>query len=87
MHQPEVLTCCIVFCFADRAHAEQFRQRSGGELLDPKDRRSGRVWGDCDPRNRYAREHGFSRTLVQLVESKKALVAISRCYKTPERVL
>ena len=28
----------IVFCFADRAHAEQFRERFAGEFLDPKDR-------------------------------------------------
>jgi hypothetical protein len=28
----------IVFCFADRAHAEQFRDRFDGELIDPKDR-------------------------------------------------
>jgi hypothetical protein len=27
-----------VFCFADRAHAEQFQARFGGELIDPKDR-------------------------------------------------
>ena len=27
-----------VFCFAERAHAEQFRERFGGELLDPRER-------------------------------------------------
>jgi hypothetical protein len=27
-----------VFCFAERAHAEQFRERFGGEFLDPKSR-------------------------------------------------
>ena len=27
-----------VFCFADRVHADQFRARFGGELIDPKDR-------------------------------------------------
>ena len=27
-----------VFCFAERAHAEQFRGRFGGEFIDPKDR-------------------------------------------------
>jgi hypothetical protein len=27
-----------VFCFAERAHAEQFRQRFGGEFIDPKNR-------------------------------------------------
>jgi hypothetical protein len=27
-----------VFCFAKREHAEQFRTRFGGELLDPKNR-------------------------------------------------
>src|SRR5262245_57875288 len=27
-----------VFCFADRAHAEQFQKRFGGEFIDPKDR-------------------------------------------------
>ena len=27
-----------VFCFAERAHAEQFRERFGGEFIDPKDR-------------------------------------------------
>jgi hypothetical protein len=25
-----------VFCFAERAHAEQFRDRFGGEFIDPK---------------------------------------------------
>jgi len=27
-----------VFCFAERAHAEQFCARFGGDFLDPKDR-------------------------------------------------
>ena len=27
-----------VFCFAERAHAEHFQKRFGGEFLDPKDR-------------------------------------------------
>jgi hypothetical protein len=27
-----------VFCFAQRDHAEKFRGRFGGDLLDPKDR-------------------------------------------------
>ena len=27
-----------VFCFAKREHAEQFRERFGGEFIDPKDR-------------------------------------------------
>jgi hypothetical protein len=27
-----------VFCFAEREHAEQFRQRFGGEFIDAKDR-------------------------------------------------
>lgn len=27
-----------VFCFAERAHAEQFQERFGGEFLDPMDR-------------------------------------------------
>ena len=25
-----------VFCFAEREHAEQFRERFGGEFIDPK---------------------------------------------------
>jgi hypothetical protein len=28
-----------IFCFAEREHAEQFRDRFGGEFIDPKDRR------------------------------------------------
>jgi len=28
----------LVFCFADRVHAEQFRDRFGGEMIDPKSR-------------------------------------------------
>ena len=28
----------IVFCFAERVHAEQFQARFGGEFIDPKDR-------------------------------------------------
>ena len=28
----------LVFCFADRAHAEQFQQRFGGDFIDPKSR-------------------------------------------------
>jgi hypothetical protein len=27
-----------VFCFAEREHAERFRERFGGEFLEPKDR-------------------------------------------------
>jgi hypothetical protein len=27
-----------VFCFAERAHAEQFREHVGGEFIDPKNR-------------------------------------------------
>ena len=27
-----------VYCFADRAHAEQFRERFSGEFIDPRDR-------------------------------------------------
>jgi hypothetical protein len=27
-----------VFCFAERAHAEQFREHFGSEFIDPKDR-------------------------------------------------
>ena len=27
-----------VFCFAERAHADQFQKRFGGEFIDPKDR-------------------------------------------------
>ena len=30
--------CFAIFCFAERAHAEQFRSRFSGELIDPKDR-------------------------------------------------
>ena len=28
----------LVFCFAERDHAEQFRARFGGEFIDPKSR-------------------------------------------------
>jgi hypothetical protein len=28
----------VVFCFAQRPHAEHFRARFGGEFIDPKDR-------------------------------------------------
>jgi hypothetical protein len=28
----------LVFCFAERSHAEQFRDRFGGEFIDPKSR-------------------------------------------------
>ena len=31
-------TDMIVFCFAERAHAEQFQERFGGEFIDPKPR-------------------------------------------------
>jgi len=31
-------TDMLVFCFAQRAHAEQFRDRFGGEIIDPKSR-------------------------------------------------
>jgi hypothetical protein len=31
-------TDMLVFCFAQRAHAESFRDRFGGEFIDPKDR-------------------------------------------------
>jgi hypothetical protein len=35
----------LVFCFAERAHAGQFRDRFGGELIDPNDRPSGPARG------------------------------------------
>jgi hypothetical protein len=28
----------VVFCFADHTHADQFKDRFGGEIIDPKDR-------------------------------------------------
>lgn len=28
----------VVFCFAEKAHADLFRERFGGECMDPKDR-------------------------------------------------
>jgi hypothetical protein len=28
----------LVFCFAHREHAEKFRDRFGGEFIDPKSR-------------------------------------------------
>jgi hypothetical protein len=28
----------LVFCFAERDHAEKFRDRFGGEFIDPKGR-------------------------------------------------
>lgn len=28
----------FVFCFAERAHADQFQSRFGGEFVDPKHR-------------------------------------------------
>ena len=31
-------TDMLVFCFAERTHAEQFRERFGGEFIDPKSR-------------------------------------------------
>jgi hypothetical protein len=34
----------LVLCFADRDHAEQFRERFGGVPFDPKDRGRGRQW-------------------------------------------
>jgi hypothetical protein len=33
-----------VFCFADAAHAERFRERFGAERFDPKDRGRGNAW-------------------------------------------
>jgi hypothetical protein len=40
-----------VFCFADRELAEKFRERFGGELLDPKDRPKwpGKAIASCVP--------------------------------------
>jgi hypothetical protein len=68
-----------VFCFAEREHAELFRERFGGEFIDPKDRLKWPVAGDCmSPGNRYARETGIGRTLGQLFNEKMALVAICR---------
>jgi hypothetical protein len=36
-----------VFCFAERGHAERFRDRFGGEFVDPKDRPK---WPGSKPR-------------------------------------
>lgn len=33
-----------VFCFAEKAHAEAFRDRFGGEHFEPKDRGRGKSW-------------------------------------------
>jgi hypothetical protein len=33
-----------VFCFADPAHADLFRERFGGEPFDPQDRGRGAAW-------------------------------------------
>jgi hypothetical protein len=37
----------LVFCFADRADAEQFRNHFGGEFIDPKSRPK---WPGCKRR-------------------------------------
>jgi len=59
-----------VFCFAERAHAEQFRNRFGGEFIDPNSRpkmaRSARVSSRCAM---------AIATLGQLIDAKMALVA------------
>jgi hypothetical protein len=34
----------VVFCFADLAHADSFRERFGGERFNPKERGRGRAW-------------------------------------------
>ena len=34
----------LIFCFADRAHADRFRERFSGESFDPKQRGRGRSW-------------------------------------------
>jgi hypothetical protein len=33
-----------VFCFADKAHADLFRERFGGEVFDPRERGRGPSW-------------------------------------------
>jgi hypothetical protein len=33
-----------VYCFADPAHAEKFKQRFGGEKFDPSQRGRGKSW-------------------------------------------
>jgi hypothetical protein len=45
-----------VFCFAERAHAEQFRERFGGEFIDPRTGRSGRARRDRSLHGRQCRE-------------------------------
>lgn len=44
-----------VFCFAEKEHAERFRERFGGEPFDPARRRKGRNWTKLRPvkANRY----------------------------------
>lgn len=34
----------VVFCFADPAHADAFREKFQGERFDPKDRSRGKAW-------------------------------------------
>ena len=53
----------IVFCFAERLHAEHFREHSVGSSSIRRTARSDPAQADSmRPANRYARERGFSRT-------------------------
>jgi hypothetical protein len=36
--------CYRIFCFADPAHADLFRERFNGERVDPKERGRGTSW-------------------------------------------
>jgi hypothetical protein len=46
-----------IFCFAEREHAKRFRDRFGGELIDPATRPR---WRDMRaPRNHFSAEQRF----------------------------
>jgi hypothetical protein len=45
-----------VFCFAEKAHADAFRVRFGGEHFDPRDRGRGASWAKWDKRTRKVQQ-------------------------------
>jgi len=45
-----------VFCFAQKAHADAFRIRCGGEHFDPRDRGRGASWAKWNKRTRKVQQ-------------------------------
>jgi hypothetical protein len=62
----------LVFCFAQRQHAEQFRNRFDAEFIDPKSRHA---WPDAPAVSKPAVRSTLVDALIQLLPSQQVVAA------------